>query len=47
MDKMREVFESSFSSRNRANSEELALVLADEIIGAKDLTDIEQSDVIR
>jgi hypothetical protein len=41
MEKMREIFEGTFNSRQRTQSDELAQVLAEEILNAKDLSDIE------
>jgi len=45
MEKMRILLESG--NRNRSDSEEMALVLADEIVNAKDLSDEEQNEIIK
>ena len=45
MEKMRVLLESG--NRNRSDSEEMAVVLADEIVNAKDLSDEEQNEIIK
>lgn len=46
MDKMREMFDAG-KERSRSDSEELAQVLADEIMNTKGLSEEEQADIIR
>ena len=48
MEKLKEILSSnSGSGRDRSDSEEYAVLLADEILNSKELTDDEQYDIIR
>ena len=48
MEKLKEILNSnSGSGRDRSDSEEYAVLLADEILNSKELTDDEQYDIIR